>query len=201
VACDNRRVTASPRATRADWATWPNLLSVLRLAALPWFAWLVLAADRPGAATLLLIAAAATDFLDGVIARRFGQESALGRLLDPLADRVTSFVVPVVLAVDGIVPWWLVGVLLARDVVVAVAAARLLGRRRATVAVTFLGKAATLCLLAAFPLVLAGSGEGSLADVAGVTGWAFLVWGVFLYWWSALVYLQQISSVLIEGDR
>jgi cardiolipin synthase len=194
-------VSHVPDASRDRWATIPNLLSVLRLAALPWFAWLVLAEQRLVAGALVLIASATTDFLDGYIARRWSQVSELGRLLDPLADRATSLIVPLVLAVDGVLPWWLLGVLVARDVVVGLAAGRLLGRRRTTVAVTYLGKAATLCLLAGLPLVMIGATEGGLADAAATLGWAFLMWGVLLYWWSAVVYLQQIRRILVEQNR
>jgi hypothetical protein len=89
--------------------TVPNLLSVLRLFGVPLFLYLVLGPEADGWAVVVLAVSGATDYLDGVIARRFGQESALGRLLDPAVDRLYILVVIVGLAVRDIVPWWLVG--------------------------------------------------------------------------------------------
>jgi cardiolipin synthase len=172
--------------------TVPNALSMLRIACIPIFAWLVLGPEANGWAVVVLLVAGVSDYLDGVLARRWGQETALGRLLDPVADRLTSLVVPVVLALRDIVPWWFVIVLFARDVVVAVAALLLLRRRKVTVDVHYLGKAATFCLLVGLPLLLLGTFDGAVGELARVFGWAFTVWGAGLYWWSAATYIQQI---------
>lgn len=174
--------------------TVPNALSVLRLLSLPLFVWLVLGPEEDAIAVVVLTLAAITDYLDGVIARRWNQESRIGQLLDPVADRATSLVVPITLAIRDIVPWWFVVVLLARDVVVAVAAYGLVRREKVTVPVTYLGKAATFCLLFGLPLLLLGTAAGAVGDVARVLGWSFTVWGAGLYWWSAVVYVQQIRG-------
>jgi cardiolipin synthase len=176
--------------------TVPNVLSVLRLLGVPLFLYLVLGPEADGWAVIVLGAAGATDYLDGVIARRFGQESAIGRLLDPAVDRLYIIAVLVGLALREIVPWWLVGGLLARDLVLGVAVLVLRRHGYGPPAVHFIGKAATLCLLYAFPLLFLGDGDGSGATVARVFGWAFAVWGTGLYWWAGILYLVQVRRLV-----
>jgi cardiolipin synthase len=191
--------TAPTRPAAQRIATVPNALSALRIACIPLFAWLVLVVEADGWAVAVLIVAAVSDFLDGALARRWGQESALGRLLDPFADRLTSIVVPVVLAIRDIVPWWFVVLLFVRDAVVAVAAFALLRTRKVSVDVNFLGKAATFCLLIGLPLLLLGTFAGVFGATAHVLGWAFTVWGAGLYWWSAWTYVVQIRALARES--
>lgn len=183
------------------WLTIPNLLSLLRIVCIPVFCWLVLGPERDGLAFVVLVIAGVSDYLDGALARRWGQVTRVGRILDPLADRLTSIVVPVTLALRDIVPWWFVIILLGRDVVLVIATAVLLGRRRVTLQVHYLGKAATFCLLFGFPVLLLGTFDGTIGELARIVGWAFTVWGALLYWWSALVYLQQIRTMTAEGAR
>ena len=66
------------------------------------------------------------------------------------------------------------------------------------VQVSFVGKAATLCLMYAFPLLFLGAHDGAASEVVRIFGWAFAVWGVALYWWAALLYLTQIRE-LVKG--
>jgi cardiolipin synthase len=177
-------------------STVPNLLSVLRLLGVPLFLYLVLGPEADGWAVIVLGVAGATDYLDGVIARRFGQESAIGRLLDPAVDRLYIIAVIVGLALREIVPWWLVAGLLARDLLLAVAVLVLRRHGYGPPAVHFIGKAATLCLLYAFPLLFLGDGDGSGATLARVFGWAFAVWGTGLYWWAGILYLVQVRRLV-----
>lgn len=180
--------------------TVPNVLSVLRLLGIPVFLWLVLGPEADGWAVLLLMASGFTDYLDGVIARRTGQISRLGQLLDPLADRLYVIATLLGLGLRDIVPWWLVALLLGRDVVLAFTLPILRRHGLGPLPVHYLGKAATFNLLIAFPLVLLGSGAGTAADVARVLGWAFLVWGTALYWWAGMLYLVQVRGVVV-ADR
>ena len=99
----------------------------------------------------------------------------------------------------GIIPWWLVALLAAREVIVAAALGVL--RLRVgfgTLQVSFAGKTATLCLLYAFPLLLLGAYAGTWAEIARVIGWAFAIWGTALYWWAAVLYLIQ-ARALVTG--
>jgi cardiolipin synthase len=179
--------------------TVPNGLSVARLLGVPVFLWLVLGprtATADAWAVGILIASAASDWLDGKIARAWHQESRLGQVLDPAADRLYIAATLVALAVRGIIPWWLVGLLAARELGVAVALAVLRRRGFGALQVSFVGKAATACLLYAFPLLFLGDHGGPAATFARIVGWAFAVWGVALYWISGWLYLTQARRLL-----
>jgi cardiolipin synthase (CMP-forming) len=176
--------------------TVPNLLSLLRLLGVPVFLWLILVPHADLAAVILLAVSGATDYLDGWVARRWNQQSRLGELLDPTADRLYIFAALLGLALRGIVPWWLVGLLVIRDVILGVALLVLRGHGIGPPQVHYLGKAATLNLLYAFPLLLLGDGAGTWHEVARVLGWAFAIWGTALYWWAGLVYLRQVRSAV-----
>jgi cardiolipin synthase len=179
--------------------TIPNGLSAARLAGVPVFLWLVLGlrtATGDYWAVGLLIVAGATDWLDGKIARALNQGSRLGQVLDPAADRLYIAATLVALAVRGIIPWWLLAVLALRELVVGGALTVL--KRRAgfgTLQVSLVGKAATLCLLYAFPLLFLGDHPGWGGTLARVIGWAFAIWGTVLYWWAAMLYLAQVRSL------
>jgi cardiolipin synthase (CMP-forming) len=185
--------------------TIPNAISAARLAGVPVFLWLVLGPRTATAdywAVGLLIAAGLSDWLDGKIARAFNQASRLGQLLDPAADRLYIVSTIVALAVRQIIPWWLVAVLAVREITVGIALALL--KRRAgygTLHVSFVGKAATLCLLYAFPLLFLGDHPGWGGTVARVIGWAFATWGTVLYWWAAMLYLAQVRGLVSRSAR
>ena len=185
--------------------TIPNGISAARLAGVPVFLWLVLGPRTATAdywAVGLLIAAGLSDWLDGKIARAFNQASRLGQLLDPAADRLYIVSTIVALAVRQIIPWWLVAVLAVRELTVGVALALL--KRRAgygTLQVSLVGKAATLCLLYAFPLLFLGDHPGWGGTLARVIGWAFATWGTVLYWWAAMLYLAQVRNLVSRGMR
>jgi cardiolipin synthase len=181
-------------------ATVPNALSLLRLLGVPVFLWLILGPKADGLAVLLLMASGVTDYLDGWIARRWNQISRVGQLLDPLADRLYIVATLLGLAVRGIVPWWLVLILVGRDAVLALTLPVLRRHGRGPLEVHYLGKAATFNLLYAFPLLLLGDGAGGFAHVARVVGWAFAIWGTGLYWWAGALYLQQVRSI-VTADR
>ena len=180
--------------------TIPNILSFLRLLGVPLFLWLILVPEADGWAFAVLAVSGITDWLDGTIARATGQISRLGQLLDPLADRLYIAATLLGLAIRAIIPWWLVVVLLARDVVLAVVLALLKRRGITGLPVHFLGKAATFCLLWGFPLLLLGArATGTGLDPAGLAralGWAFAIWGTALYWWAGLLYLDQARRTL-----
>jgi cardiolipin synthase len=185
--------------------TVPNGISAARLAGVPVFLWLVLGPRTATAdywAVGLLIAAGLSDWLDGKIARAFNQASRLGQVLDPAADRLYIVSTIVALAVRQIIPWWLVAVLAVRELTVGIALALL--KRRAgygTLQVSLVGKAATLCLLYAFPLLFLGDHPGWGGTLARVIGWAFATWGTVLYWWAAMLYLAQVRNLVGRSAR
>ena len=181
--------------------TVPNLISMARLAGVPVFLWLVLVPQADWWAVGLLIAAGLSDWLDGKLARAWNQQSRLGQVLDPAADRLYIAAILIGLAVRAIIPWWLVAVLAARELVLGVALLVLRRHSYGPLQVSFVGKTATLCLLYAFPLVLLGSHAGAVATAARVTGWAFAIWGTALYWWAAVLYLQQTRQVIAAARR
>jgi cardiolipin synthase len=165
----------------------------------PVFLWLVLGPRTSTAdwwAVGLLIASSASDWLDGKIARALNQQSRLGQLLDPAADRLYIVATVVALAVRGIIPWWLVAVLGAREVMLAAMLWLLRRRGWGALQVSFVGKAATACLLYAFPLLFLGAHATSYAETARVAGWAFAIWGTALYWCAGLLYIAQARALL-----
>ncbi len=188
---------------RQRFLTVPNALSVARLLGVPVFLWLVLPPVSPSAdwwALAILLLAGLTDWLDGKIARALHQQSRLGELLDPAADRLYIVATVVALAVRVIIPWWLVAVLAARELVLGVLLLMLRRHGHASLGVSFVGKAATLSLMYAFPLLLLGSHHAYYAEAARIVGWAFALWGVALYWWAAGLYIRQ-AHLLLAADK
>ncbi|WP_234989122.1 CDP-alcohol phosphatidyltransferase family protein [Demequina sp. NBRC 110052] len=174
--------------TRDIW-TVPNAISMLRIALIGVFGW-TLVIGQDGWAIAALALAGISDFLDGYLARRWNQVTALGRILDPAADRMLTVVVVLGLGIRGIVPWILVAVLLARDVVVGVAL--VIGRSRGIESpqVTFLGKAATAALYLFLPLAfLAFARWDAVHTLAIVGAWLAAV----LYWLAGLGYVRDVA--------
>jgi cardiolipin synthase (CMP-forming) len=182
--------------------TIPNAISVARLAGVPVFLWLVLGPRSTAGdwwAVALLIAAGLSDWLDGKIARALNQQSRLGQVLDPAADRLYIVATLLALAIRSIIPWWLVGLLAARELLLGVVLLVLRRHQYGPLQVSFVGKAATLALMYAFPLLFLGSHRASYSEAARIAGWAFAIWGSALYWYAALLYVQQ-ARTLVRGD-
>lgn len=179
--------------------TIPNLLSFARLLGVPLFLWLVLGPQADVAAFIVLVIAGITDYLDGAIARATGQFSRLGAVLDPLADRLYIAATILGLALRAIIPWWLVAILVARELMLLALLPILRRHGRVALPVTLLGKAATFCLLWGFPTLLLASIDGPLGTLALVCGWAFSLWGTALYWWAGLDYVRTAIR-LGRGD-
>ena len=181
--------------------TLPNLLSMLRLAGVPLFLWLVLGPEEDLLALGVLMLSGITDFLDGYLARKLGQTSVLGQVLDPVADRLYILAVVVGLALRDIIPWWAALSLPLRDLLLWGLVPLLRTRGYSALPVHFLGKAATFNLLYAFPLLLLGDGDGTVATLAEVFGWAFALWGIGLYWWAGILYAWQVRTLLRTTER
>jgi cardiolipin synthase (CMP-forming) len=179
--------------------TIPNAISAARLAGVPVFLWLVLGLRSQAGdwwAVGLLIAAGASDWLDGKIARALNQQSRIGQALDPAADRLYIVATVAALAIRAIIPWWLVGLLAARELMLGVLLVVLRRHGFGPLQVSFVGKAATLALLYAFPLLFLGAHSAVYAEAARIAGWAFAVWGSALYWWAGLLYVEQARRIL-----
>jgi cardiolipin synthase (CMP-forming) len=175
--------------------TLPNALSLARLLGVPLFLWLVLN-EHDAAAVALLMVSGVTDWLDGKIARRWGQMSRLGQLLDPAADRLYILATLIGLTIRDIVPLWLTLGLVGRDVVLALFLPVLRRHGYGPLPVSFLGKAATFNLLSGFPLLLLGEGESLVSEIAHAFGWAFAIWGTALYWWAGVLYVVQVQRLV-----
>lgn len=184
--------------------TVPNALSMLRLAGVPVFLYLVLVAERDGWAILLLMASGISDYLDGYIARRFSSFTRIGQLLDPLADRLYILATLLALVLRDGIPWWWAAAIVGRDALLGLTTLPYLRRHGfGPLPVHFLGKAATFNLLFAFPMLLAAlpGNEGLLADVFRPMGWAFATWGSVLYLWAGVLYVVQVRQVVREASR
>jgi cardiolipin synthase len=142
-----------------------------------------------------------SDWADGKLARRLNQTSRIGILLDPAADRLYILATLVAFGIRGIIPWWLAGVIVGRDVVLGLALPVLRRYGYGPPPVHYLGKAATLNLLYAFPLLLIAAGDGTLARIANPIGWAFTIWGSALYLWSGALYLYQVGQLVRTARR
>ena len=180
--------------------TLPNVLSVLRLLGVPLFLWLLLGPEADGWALAVLIVSGFTDWLDGKLARWLDQGSRLGALLDPAADRLYIVAALIALALRDIVPVWLVAVLVGRELVLAVALLVLRRYGYPPLQVHYLGKAATLLLLYAFPGLLLAYGSNPVAAVAEPIAWALTIWGTALYVLSGAFYLAQVAGI-VRAER
>ena len=176
--------------------TVPNALSVLRLLGVPLFLWLLLGPEADGWAVAVLMVAGFTDWLDGKLARWLDQGSRLGALLDPAADRLYIVSTLIALALREIVPVWVMALLVGRELVLGVMLLVLRRHGYPPLQVHYLGKAATLLLLYAFPLLLLADGSGWLATAIAPFAWAFTVWGTALYLLAGFFYVVQVAGIL-----
>jgi cardiolipin synthase len=175
--------------------TVPNVLSFIRLGLVPVFLGLLIAGEDV-LALVVLVVSSVSDYLDGVIARRFNQITRLGQLLDPAADRLFIFAALIGLSVRGILPWWLAAIIIGRDVVLLGVGIVLANFGYGPLPVHHLGKVATFCLFYALPIIMIGQAFEATAWLANPIGWAFAIWGAFLYWWAGVIYLIETARVI-----
>lgn len=181
------RPGASTEVTDRIW-TVPNVITFLRLAGLPVFVWLLLGADARWAAFWVLAAVGATDWLDGYAARRLGQVSRLGKVMDPLVDRALLATAGIALAIDGAVPWWVIGAVVGRDLLL-LAIAWWWFRGIPDIPVNRAGKTATACLLVGVPSFLLASIDWTGAGASEVLAWVAVAAGILGYLVAGLAYL------------
>ncbi|QDW63424.1 CDP-alcohol phosphatidyltransferase family protein [Oerskovia sp. KBS0722] len=175
--------------------TIPNVISLLRLALVPVFAVLIVRGNDEWALAVLAISGA-SDWLDGILARRLNQVTKLGQMLDPAADRLFILVTLIGLAWRDVVPLWVLVVILLRDVTLLCLLPVLTRHGYGPLPVSFVGKAATFALLYAFPLLLLAEAPGALGATASIIGWAFTGWGIGLYWLAGVQYIRQTRQLV-----
>ncbi len=181
--------------------TLPNVITLVRLACLPLFLWLLFGAEDRAAAAWLLAALGATDWVDGYLARHMHQVSDVGKVLDPVADRLLFFVGAGGILIDGSVPTWFAVVVLVREALVGGATLILAALGAKRIDVTWYGKAGTFFLMIAFPLFLASHSDISWADAAGVLAWLTGIPGLVLSLYAAVLYVPLARRALAEGRR
>ena len=179
--------------------TVPNVISFARLLLVPVFAVLIVR-GHDGWAFVVLAISGISDWLDGVLARRLGQITRLGQMLDPAADRLFILVTLLGLAWRGALPWWVVVVLALRDLMLAGLLGTLGRRGYGPLPVHLAGKAGTSALLYALPLLLLAQWDGPVGAAALVLGWAFAGWGIALYWFSGALYVLQARRLFAADD-
>ena len=178
--------------------TVPNILSAARIAAIPIFCWLSANEDTRLWGILLFAVVVSTDWVDGYVARRTGQVTELGRILDPVADRLAIAAGLLTFAISGIFPFWAALLILVRDVTVLLGGAALLWGRDLRVEVRGIGKLATFSLMAAIAWIAWGNANGPLGDVLLVGGWLAYAVGIVEYYVAAGLYAIDVRDGLAE---
>jgi cardiolipin synthase len=176
--------------------TIPNVLSAARIAAIPLFCWLAAHPDARLAGIALFAAVVGSDWLDGYVARRLGQVSELGRILDPVADRLAIAAGLLTFAIVGIFPFWAALLVLVRDVVVLLGGATLLWSRNLRVDVRGIGKVATFSLMLAITWIAWGNAGGPLGEVLLAAGWLAFAIGIVEYYIATGIYAIDIRDAM-----
>ena len=174
--------------------TIPNVISAIRIASIPFFLWLLLGADRPAAAGWTLLAIGGTDWIDGYLARKLDQVSELGKVLDPVADRLAIVAAVIGGWIGGVIPWWIALLLMTREVIVGLMAAYLQWKAHKRIEVRYIGKLATWEVyggIAAF-YVYAGTDASVFAWLA----WGNIALGLVLYYVVAVQYAGDVRAII-----
>ncbi len=190
--------------TARGWATWPNAVTAVRLALLPVYVYLVLATDHWAVAAWLLATLGATDWVDGFLARRWHQVSSVGKILDPVADRLLVMTGVLTIALVGAVPWWFAGLTLAREIVVSLVTLLLASLGAARIDVLWWGKVSTFALMMAYPLFLLTTNPHDVARSAWQVAirdltWAIGGFGLVLAWIVLAGYVSPALEALRSG--
>ena len=190
----------------AGWFTWPNAITLLRLALLPVFFWLLFATNHRAVAAWLLASLGATDWIDGFVARRWHQVSNVGKILDPTADRILVIGGLIAVAAASGVPWWFALTTLARELIVSVLTLALAALGAARINVLWWGKVSTFALMTSFPLFLLTTNphHASLQPWqhdARDACWVIGVMGLTLSWLVLFGYVRPALAALRTGRQ
>lgn len=181
--------------------TVPNLVTAVRLGCVPVFVWLLFGAHRQTAAAILLAVLGATDWVDGYVARRFHQVSTLGKVIDPVADRVLVLTGVSSIIVVGAVPLWFGVATVAREVVVSAAVLLLAALGAERIDVLWVGKAGTFGLMFAYPTFLLAHGNAGWQQPIEVLAWVSGIPALVLAWIAAAAYVPRGRQALARGRR
>jgi cardiolipin synthase (CMP-forming) len=179
--------------------TIPNLISLLRILLIPLFCLLIVDRDSSAVGIVLFAAIVATDWVDGFVARRTGQISEVGKILDPVADRLAIAAGLIALVVRGAFPLWAALLILIRDVAMLLGGAFLLKDKGVRIDVRWIGKLATFSLMMAIPLISWGTLDLPLAEAALVCGWIAFAVGIVESYIAAAAYFGDLRRVIAAG--
>jgi cardiolipin synthase (CMP-forming) len=179
--------------------TVPNVVTTVRLLLIPVYVWLLFTTSHQLAAGLLLGTLGATDYLDGWAARRFHQVTTLGKVLDPVADRVLVLTAVITVAIKGAVPWWFAGATLGREVMVSLAVLLLASLGAARIDVVWLGKAGAFGLMTAYPWLLITQGSAEWQHVVRDVTWGIGGIGLVLAWLAVVAYVRPAKEAFANG--
>ncbi len=179
--------------------TVPNLITIVRIAALPVFVWLLFSRENRAAAAYTLAAIGGTDWVDGWAARKYNQVSNVGKILDPVADRLVLFVGIICVLIDGSAPLWVSVLVFAREILISVAVVGVAALGGARTDVTWVGKAGTFGNLVAFPMFLGGNSTLSYAPVLTVLAWCAVIPGLILSYYAGWSYVPLAREALQRG--
>lgn len=183
-------------------ATVPNLLSLIRILLIPVFVALILHRGTEGAGLVVLVGVVATDWVDGYIARHTDQVSNVGKILDPVADRLAIIAALAALLARGAFPVWAALLVIVRDGIILAAGGIVLARWQARIDVRWIGKVATFALMCGIPLVAWGNFGLVLHEPAKVLGWVCYGIGITLYLITAVIYsFDLIAAVRVARER
>jgi cardiolipin synthase len=186
--------------------TWPNLVTVVRLAFIPLFVWLLFDTNHRAIAAWLLATLGATDWIDGFLARRLHQVSNLGKILDPVADRILVITGLLCVAAAAGVPWWFALVTLARELIVSILTLVLAALGAARIDVLWWGKVSTFTLMTSYPLFLLTTNPHHAAltswqqPIRDCT-WVIAILGLTLSWIVLAGYVKPALRALRTGRQ
>jgi cardiolipin synthase len=179
--------------------TIPNVITSIRLLLIPAYVALILDPHTRQWGILLMVAVMSTDWVDGYVARRSGQVSEVGKILDPMADRIAIAAALIALVIAGVFPLWAALLVILRDALVLGAAIYLMRRGTKPVPVRWIGKSATFTLMLSIPLIAWGESGFALAHAALAVGWTGYSVGIAEYYWATYLYAKDIRR-LREAD-
>ncbi|WP_420796436.1 CDP-alcohol phosphatidyltransferase family protein [Bifidobacterium magnum] len=182
--------------------TVPNVISMFRILSIPIIAYLVVK-HMMIASLVLLAVSAASDGLDGLVARKFNQVSKLGQILDPIADRLLIFCSVLALCVGRVIPWWMLVFVALRDVTMGVLILVLAQHDYGPLPVHFVGKAGTAVLMVAIVSLMVAEINPALPPLHMLHLFAIAcaVWGIALYWLAGIIYLRQGIELIVKDRR